>query len=582
MPPLMPNPYVPFPHVVAPVLDEARNGYGIAQRLSREAGLQGRILWIDATANLERINTADKIDVLVKKIKEVGFNTIVLDIKPIVGETLYPSQIATKMTEWKGRLLPKEFDPLAVMLAKAKLNKLSLLVSVNAFSEGHAHFPERGFAAKRTEYQTVLCEPELRIRVDGLEEAAYSVSDRPNQPPRTPDDLVVYTDVSKLPRLNEGGMVVLLDNSYRVTAQFQSHDFNPAVLQLPAGSVLIVGFTPAAGSFISDKLKPNVVVELMVSHTFVPISQRVDRILPLMTNPLNPAVRHRIRNIITEIAHNYDVDGLLFDDRLRFASINADMSDTTREAFEKWIRQPVRWPEDVFRWDFTWPTLQRRVVPGPLYDQWLTFRALVLRNWLAETIQTVKKERPTMQVGTYVGSWYPDYPDVGANWAADDLQVGLRFHTDAFRRTGWANLVDMIITGCYYPTASMRDAADAGISIGETVEAAGQFSNRAVNDQSIVYAGIALDKFKGRQKTDLRKVLQAACATTQGVMVFDLSHDMDQWWDVFADVFRVPSDAPHMNQGFLTKVREQRLQQKVIGLQEPPVILYKGASGTGF
>jgi hypothetical protein len=118
--------------------------------------------------------------------------------------------------------------------------------------------------------------------------------------------------------------------------------------------------------------------------------------------------------------------------------------------------------------------------------------------------------------------------------------------------------------------------------VGESVEAAGQFSNRAVNDQSLVYAGISLDKFKGRDKNDLRKVLQAACATTQGVMVFDLSHDMDLFWDLFADVFRVPATPPHAVPGFVAKVRDERLKQKVNGLPEPPVILYKGSSGTGF
>ena len=40
---------------------------------------------LDATANLDRINTEEKITALVQKIKETGFNTLVLDVKPIVG-----------------------------------------------------------------------------------------------------------------------------------------------------------------------------------------------------------------------------------------------------------------------------------------------------------------------------------------------------------------------------------------------------------------------------------------------------------------------------------------------------------------
>jgi hypothetical protein len=204
--------------------------------------------------------------------------------------------------------------------------------------------------------------------VDGEEESAYLLSDRVNQPPRQLDDLALYSDASKLPKLTDGAVIAVVDSSYKVLAQFKAANFNPAVLQLPPGSNLIVGFSSAAGLFVEEKLKPNVVVEMLVRPAFVPMGKRTDRQIPLMMNPLYPAVRHRLRNLLIEVAHNYDVDGILFDDRLRFASINADMSDTTRVEFEKWMQKSVDWPRDIFRWEVAWPTLQRRVIPGPLYE----------------------------------------------------------------------------------------------------------------------------------------------------------------------------------------------------------------------
>ena len=101
-------------------------------------------------------------------------------------------------------------------------------------------------------------------------------------------------------------------------------------------------------------------------------------------------------------------------------------------------------------------------------------------------------------MSTYVGSWYPDYPDVGANWGADDLTAGFRFLNESYRKTGWAGLTDFITTGCYYQNSTILEATSQGDNIGETVEAAGQFSNRAVNDETFVYAGLQLDKFKGK------------------------------------------------------------------------------------
>ena len=317
--------------------------------------------------------------------------------------------------------------------------------------------------------------------------------------------------------------------------------------------------------------------------TFFPIGQKPDRQVPLMTNPNDPIVRNRMLDMLREVATNYDVDGFIFDDRLRFAGLNADFSPVSRTAFEAYANngKPINWPDDVFRYEVAFPSLEKRVVPGPFYDSWLTFRALSLRNWLADAVRTVKTLRPTATVSTYVGSWYPDYPDVGANWGADDLNAGFRFLNDSYRKTGWAGLVDFVTTGCYYNTASLAEAAAKGLPIGESVEAAGQFSNRAVNDQTWVYAGIALDKFKNKPD-DLRRVLQAAGATTQGIMCFDLSHDIDPLWPIFSQAFQKPAVAPHQVPGLLSDLRTQSAARKAAGTPDPPVILYRGVSGTGF
>ena len=107
------------------------------------------------------------------------------------------------------------------------------------------------------------------------------------------------------------------------------------------------------------------------------------------------------------------------------------------------------------------------------------------------------------------------------------------------------------------------------------------YSNRAVNDQTFVYAGISLDSFKGNPE-GLRRVLQAACASTQGVMCFDLSHDIDALWPVFSEAFAQPARPPHAIPGLLEELRRRRAAQKAAGVQSPAVILYRGSPGTGF
>ena len=590
-PPVAKPPYLAFPTLPALSLDENNDGIGIAQQLTRSRGLQGRLLWIDATANLSKVNSKEKIAALVAKIKSVGFNTIVFEIKPIIGYTLYPSRYAPKMTEWVRpwgtQTLPLKFDPLREMVAQAHAQGLGLIVSMNAFAEGHREF-KRGPGYDHPDWQTVYYEVQTRVRRDVTGVPAYPVTDRPNQGPRTPDDLALYTDLSRVPNTADS-IVCLLDGNGTVIAQMTGQSVKSLDPTLPKDGAVLVGTTVPAVSYLRTNALPGYKLVLDTSPTYVPISQRPDKQVPLMTNPNNPEVRQRLLDMLTEVSTNYPIDGVIFDDRLRYAALNADFSDSTRRQFEQYLQmsqqlpygKSLTWPDDVFHYEVAWPSLERTESPGPFYDAWLVFRALTLRNWFADAVKTVKTIRPQATVNTYVGSWYPDYPDLGANWGADDLSAGFRFLNDSYRQTGWAGLADFVVTGCYYPTASIFEAAQKGIDIGQSVEAAGQFSNRAVNDQAFVYAGIALDQFKGKPDA-LKRVLQAAAATTQGIMCFDLSHDIDALWPIFAEAFARPAQAPHQVPGLVTDLRARHAADKASGVPVPSVILYRGATGTGF
>ena len=170
-PPPLVAPYLPFANLPVVPLDEAHNGIGIAQQMTRTRGLQARILWIDGTANLDKINTPEKISALVARIKWAGFNTIVFDIKPIIGYTLYPSKYAPKLTEWVRpwgtQTLPSDLDPLKEFVTQAKAQNLALIVNMNVFSEGHREF-KKGPGYDNPQWQTVLYEPGTKVRRDVL------------------------------------------------------------------------------------------------------------------------------------------------------------------------------------------------------------------------------------------------------------------------------------------------------------------------------------------------------------------------------------------------------------------------------
>ncbi len=582
-PPPSLTPYVPFPHLPAPPLDEANNGVGIAQQTARTRKLQGRVLWIDATANLDRINTTEKITALVKQIKAAGFNTIVLDVKPISGLTIYPSRYAPKMTVFTKqnvtRTLPLNFDPVAAFVAQTRAARLLLVASMNVFSEGHRDFGV-GPGYQNPDWQTTLYEVQALIRGPFAGTAVFPLAREANRAARTDEEIAVYTNLARM-KPPVGAIITVVGADRRVLAQIDGPAFAALAPSLPTeGSAVLVG-NGRAGDFLRRNAPVGQTLTLETAPLYVPISQRPEQQVPLITNPHHPAVRQRINDMAAEVVRNYAVDGVIFDDRLRYAGINADFSPDTRRQFEQYMGKSLRWPDDVFRWEITFPAMTRRVAPGPHFDDWLRWRSLTTRNWLASAVATIKTIRPRATVSVYVGSWYGEYPNYGSNWAADDFAAGFRFLTPDYQKTGFAGLLDWITTGCYYSAATVAEAVADGKIPGASIEAAGQLSNRAVNDQTWVYAGIALSDFN-RQPDALRRALQAAAASTQGIMVFDLSHNIEQFWPVFAEAFREPAQPPHAVPGLLAQVRAEHAAQKAAGTPVPPVIIYGGVPGTGF
>ena len=565
----------PIPNLRSVMMDWVGNSYGVAHTTAASQRLQARILWVDATANIERVNTAEKVATLVKNVKLAGFNTLVFDIKPISGQVMYPSKFAPKIPEWKGKVLPADFDPLARMVAECKSAGLTLFVSLNAFSEGHRDF-KVGPGYEKKDWQTILYEP--LISAYSIYNDNFPVSPVLNKMAANGDQIAAFNDRNALPDTTSADtFAVVLDRFGTVTATHQG--VNVPAARVPVQGSVMVG-KGAAANYLRNQAPINSRIRFDSVPRFVPISERPEQQVPLMVNPNNPDVQNYAEEIIKEVVTNYAVDGVIYDDRMRYGGINADFSPLTQQQFEKYIGRRISWPDDVFKMTMS-PSLNKGVVPGPYYEAWMTFRAQTLRNFMLRIRQTVKATRSTTQFGMYAGSWYGEYTKFGNNWGSPELEAGFWFLSPEYAQTGIAPLCDFMITGCYYPTATIFDAMSAGVPIGNSVEGAGQLSNRIVRDQSWVYAGIALDQFKGNPD-GLRAALQGACGSTQGVMVFDLSHDIEPMWQVFAGAFASdPRAAPHSQPGLLAEVRRRRAQLDKLGHKDPPVNINSGASGTG-
>jgi uncharacterized lipoprotein YddW (UPF0748 family) len=571
----------PLPTIPGVVIDSFTTGSGLAEEEARGRSLQARIMWIDATANIDRYNTEDKIVALVKQIHDVGFNTIVFDVKPISGQVVYPSKLAPKLLAWRGQVLPADFDPLAIMVREAKKNDVTIFASLNAFSEGHRLF-NVGPGYDKPDQQTVLYEPKSIVR--DQQNGSFTVSAAPD--PVATDSISVYQSPDRLPSTLPTGLAVSLDPLGRVMDSYEQGPSGKPIV-FPKGGVVLFGASPTAGAtgvpsgadWLRQASAPGNRISFDTEAAFVPMSQSKTTQIPLMMNPNDPAERQYVLDIAKELVQNYALDGFIYDDRFRYAGLNADFSPVTRDLFEQQVGKKLTWPDDVFKFTLN-QSLTKGLQPGPYYDAWMAWRAGRLKEFIQQVRHEARLIRPTVQIGLYVGSWYGEYPALGDNYAASQVEAGFWFLTPAYQQTGLASAIDFLIAGCYYPTATIYDALGRGQGIGSTIEASGSLVNRLVCDQTWTYAGISLDDYAGSPDA-LQNALQAACASTQGVMVFDLSHNVEPLWPVFARAFGQPRVPPHARPNLLTEVRRRRANLEKFGYHASPIPIAAGSSGTG-
>lgn len=100
-------------------------------------------MWFDCEANYARLSDPDSIQYYLEKVKDIGVTDVVVDVKSIMGETLYSSDYAPYMGEWKGVERPLDYDMLGIFIEKGKPLGLGVHASLNVFSGGH-NFHQRG------------------------------------------------------------------------------------------------------------------------------------------------------------------------------------------------------------------------------------------------------------------------------------------------------------------------------------------------------------------------------------------------------------------------------------------------------
>ncbi|MCA1639066.1 MAG: hypothetical protein LC768_12165, partial [Acidobacteria bacterium] len=124
---------------------------------------------------------------------------------------------------------------------------------------------------------------------------------------------------------------------------------------------------------------------------------------------------------------------------------------------------------------------------------------------------------------SYVGSWYPIYNDVGVNWASEKYKVPYKWATPDYNKTGYAELVDVLYVGLYYPNNTEAEATKAGANSWRSVEGAAKLAREVTRGANVVHGVINYgDDNLSTEK--LGRGTRIIAEETSGVSIFEASH----------------------------------------------------------
>lgn len=265
-----------------------------------------------------------------------------------------------------------------------------------------------------------------------------------------------------------------------------------------------------------------------------------------MVNPINKDYQRHILDVLKEVVTIYPkLDGLILD-RVRYDGINADFSDSSKVAFEKYIGETVQnFPQDIFEWKNTNDNEYERV-DGKYFTKWIEWRTKNIYDFMKLARDEVKSINPNVSFGTYTGAWYPSYFEVGVNFASNTYDPSQDFDwaTKNYKNYGYAEILDLYTTGNYYTTITLDEVhannpqvmneTDSRVHSGEWYCVEGSNHNlRKILGDNKFSGGILADQFYDNP-AGLARSIEMNLKESDGVMIFDIVHiiDKNMWKEV--------------------------------------------------
>jgi uncharacterized lipoprotein YddW (UPF0748 family) len=255
--------------------------------------------------------------------------------------------------------------------------------------------------------------------------------------------------------------------------------------------------------------------------------------LHVFMNPIDSDWKTLTLDLLKEIA-NYPVDGIALD-YCRYANGgNADFSEASRAAFEKYISKKLeRFPDDIFKYD-----AEGKRIPGAYYKDWWSFRAKNIHDFIQSARSIIKGINPEIELEYWAASWYGALYAHGQNWASKDYDTSKDYPDFAnkdYSKYGFAELLDIFQSGAYLEIIW-------GLDEPESIEAQLANSMRVVKHACKLYGSI----YAANQKTNesISDAVFLCLRDTDGLSVFDIVQVIQyHLWDGIKDGIRRACEA---------------------------------------
>lgn len=232
-------------------------------------------------------------------------------------------------------------------------------------------------------------------------------------------------------------------------------------------------------------------------------------------NPCHPKTVAYVKRMLTEMFSNPKyaaLDGFVLD-YCRYMDYNSDFSDYSRACFEEYIGQQVEnWPQDIYY--YTSPDKSRSdFTPGPLFNQWIEWRAKVIHDVVAECRAALKEVRPDADLSVWAAAWYP-LPHTGQNWASPKYTYADNYwwSTKNYHTTGYADQLDYFQLGAYYNKVMGFDT--------DCIQYSLAVSRQYLKGDCDLWGTFSV----AGQNFDAKSAVKLCLTQTEGCMVFDLVH----------------------------------------------------------